>query len=39
VAPRLIVAFVGAFLAPILPLVLTMMSIETLVGQLVGLVF
>jgi hypothetical protein len=32
-------AFVVAFLAPIAPLALTMMSVEKLIGQLVGLVF
>ena len=30
--------FVAAFLAPILPLVLTMISMETLIGKLVGIV-
>ena len=31
--------FIGVFLAPILPLFLTMMSMEKLIGRLVGLVF
>jgi hypothetical protein len=35
---RLLVAFVAAFLAPILPLLLTMMSVEKLVSELAGLV-
>jgi hypothetical protein len=39
IAPRSIVYFVMAFLLPILPLLLTMMSVEKLIGQLVGLVF
>jgi hypothetical protein len=36
---RLLAAFVFAFLAPILPLMLTMMSLEKLIEQLAGLVF
>ncbi|HWF76526.1 MAG TPA: hypothetical protein VN694_05050 [Caulobacteraceae bacterium] len=39
VTPWMLIAFVGAFLAPILPLLLTMMSVEKLVDQLAGLVF
>jgi hypothetical protein len=35
----MLAAFVAAFLAPMLPLLLTMMSAEKLIGQLVGLVF
>jgi hypothetical protein len=34
-----VVSFVAAFLAPILPLTLTLMSPEKLLGQLLGLVF
>jgi hypothetical protein len=39
VTPRLLLAFVGAFVAPMLPLLLTTMSLEKLIGQLVGVVF
>jgi hypothetical protein len=39
ITPWLLVAFIVAFLAPILPLLLTMMSVEKLVDQLAGLVF
>jgi len=39
VRPAALLAVVGAFLAPILPLTLTMMSPEALLGRLVGLVF
>ncbi len=38
IAPRAILYFLASFLAPILPLVLTMMSVEKLIGQLIGLV-
>jgi hypothetical protein len=34
-----VLQFVAAFLAPILPLVLTMISVEKLIGKLVGIVF
>jgi hypothetical protein len=37
--PRLLLAFIGAFVAPMLPLLLTTMSLEKLLNQLVGLVF
>jgi hypothetical protein len=39
VSPRLLIAFVVAFLAPFLPLLLTMMSLDRLLDQLAGLVF
>lgn len=39
VTPRLLIAFVGAFVAPMLPLLLTMMSVDKLLDQVVGLVF
>ncbi len=39
VTPWLLVAFVGGFIAPILPLLLTMMPLDKLLEQLVGLVF
>lgn len=39
VTPWLIIAFIGGFIAPILPLLLTMMSLEKLLEQLAGLVF
>ena len=39
VTPWLLIAFIGGFLAPILPLLLTMMPLEKLLAQLVGLVF
>lgn len=39
IAPTLVIAFVAAFLAPMLPLLLTMMSVEKLIDQVVGLVF
>jgi hypothetical protein len=38
VRPATLVAFLAAFLAPMLPLLLTTMSLEKLIGQLVGLV-
>lgn len=39
IRPMALVYFVAAFLAPLLPLLLTMMSPEKLIGRLVGLVF
>ena len=39
VQPRSLLVFAAAFLVPILPLVLTMMSAEKLVARLVGIVF
>jgi hypothetical protein len=39
IRPTALVYFVAAFLAPMMPLVLTMMSVEKLIEQLVGLVF
>jgi hypothetical protein len=39
IKPSWLIYFVAAFLAPIAPLLLTMMPMEKLVGQLVGLVF
>jgi hypothetical protein len=36
--PAMLVGFLAAFLAPMLPLLLTTMSLEKLIGQLVGLV-
>jgi hypothetical protein len=39
IKPSSLVYFIAAFLAPIAPLLLTMMPLERLVGQLVGLVF
>jgi hypothetical protein len=38
IAPRALLYFLASFLAPILPLILTTMSIEKLVSQLIGLV-
>jgi hypothetical protein len=34
-----LVAFLAAFLAPIVPLLLTMMSVEALISRFVGIVF
>ena len=39
IQPLSLVAFLAAFLAPITPLLLTMMSLEKLIGQIVGVVF
>jgi hypothetical protein len=39
IQPASVVAFLAAFLAPIAPLLLTMMSLEKLIGQVVGVVF
>jgi hypothetical protein len=39
IRPMVLAYFLAAFLAPILPLLLTMMSAKDLIGQLVGLVF
>jgi hypothetical protein len=39
IRPTALVYFVAAFLAPILPLALTMMSAERLIDQLIGVVF
>jgi hypothetical protein len=39
IRPTALVYFVAAFLAPILPLGLTMMSAEKLIDQLIGVVF
>jgi hypothetical protein len=39
IRPTALIYFVAAFLAPMLPLLLTLMSAEKLLGRLVGLVF
>jgi hypothetical protein len=39
VTPRLLIAFLLAFLAPFLPLLLTVMSLDKILDQLAGLVF